>query len=205
MNENMRLLQALVETRSAVEWFKGLFKVAHLEITDTGEKFTIMHDGDRARIVAGFSRAKPNFVIPLQTENIKRLSETFAGPSVSAFQEYRIVKFMLKPCLRAALEMPILKNPAVVRVAKVDTHWQEALLDPDGKEDEQVTIIYINKQWLIIPGYHGVPQRRVLLQPKQLLEFQRRILEADATGGTAKWVDAARWYVKWRREITVPA
>ena len=204
MSQNSELLQALVQKQAAVDWFKGLFKLANLEITDTGEKFSIVHDGEHAQITEGFSSRKPNFVIPLQSENIQRLSATFADKAVTDFEEYRIVKFMLKPCLRAALTMPILKNKAVLQVAKVDTHWQEALLDPQGNEDEQVTIIFVNDQWLVIPGYHGVPQRRLLLKPAQLLEFQRRLMQADESGAVADWVQMARWYVKWRDEITVP-
>ena len=31
------------------------------------------------------------------------------------------------------------------RILKLDTHWQEALLDPDGNEDEQLTVMFVNK------------------------------------------------------------
>jgi hypothetical protein len=204
MSENLQRLQALVQHKDAVEWFRGLFRVAHMQITDTGERFTILHEGDRASISEGFSKQEPNFIIPLQSENIQRLAAAFSDHAVSPFEEYRIVKFMLRPCLEASLRMPILKNKALQQIAKVDTHWQEAVLDPDGKEDEQVTVIFVNKQWLVIPGYHGVPQRRVVLKPRQLLEFQRRILEADDKGAHANWLELARWYVRWRDEITVP-
>jgi hypothetical protein len=204
MSENLQLLQALTQKTMAIEWFKGLFREAHLEITDTGEQFTVLHHGDRAEVLAGFQAAKPNFVIPLESENIRRLAAAFSDDAIDAQEQYRIVKFMLKPCLKAALNMPILKNKTLVKIVKVDTHWQEAILDPQGNEDEQVTIIYVNKQWLVIPGYHGQPQRRFRLKPEQLLEFQRRVFEADASGKLSSWVKLARWYVKWREEITVP-
>jgi hypothetical protein len=99
--------------------------------------------------------------------------------------------------------MPILNNKTLLKIVKVDKHWQEALLDPQGNEDEQVTIIHVNKQWLVIPGYHGTPQRRLLLTPDQLMDFQRRVLAADASGKVADWVKLARWYVKWREQITI--
>jgi hypothetical protein len=203
MGSNMQQLQQLAQKRSAVEWFAGLFKQVHMEITDTGEKFTILHHGDRAEVLSGFRAAKPNFVIPLESENISRLTAAFSDNKISAQEEYRIVKFMLKPCLKAALEMPILSNKTLLGIVKVDRHWQEALLDPQGNEDEQVTVIYVNKQWLVIPGYYGKPERRLLLTPQQLLEFQRRVLESDESGKVANWVKTARWYVKWRQQISV--
>lgn len=204
MSENLQHLQALAQKKSAVEWFKGLFKRVHLEITDTGEKFTILHHGDHAEVASGFQAEKPNFVIPLESENIRRLAAAFSDDAVDAQVQYRIVKFMLKPCLRAALEMPILENKALLKVVKVDPHWQEAVLDPLGQEDEQVTVIYVNKQWLVIPGYHGKPQRRLLLKPEQLLDFQRRVFQAEEKNTLSAWLELARWYVKWREEVTVP-
>ena len=203
MSTNQQQLQDLARKKSAVDWFKGLFKQVHLEITDTGEKFTIMHHGDRVEVASGFQAKKPNFVIPLKSENITRLTAAFSDNAIDAQEQYRIVKFMLKPCLQAALQMPILNNKSLLNIVKVDKHWQEALLDPQGNEDEQVTVIHVNKQWLVIPGYHGNPQRRLRLTPEQLIEFQRRVLEADASGKVSDWVKLARWYVKYREEVSV--
>ena len=205
MSENLQYLQELVEKPTVVEWFKGLFKHVHLEITDTGEQFTIVHNGDKAEVLVGFQSEKPNFIVPLQSENIQRLSAAFTGHQPTEQEQYRIVKFMLKPCLRPLLTMPILSNKAMLQILKVDTHWQEALLDPQGNEDEQLTVIYVNNQWLVVPGYQGKPQRRMVFKPEQVLEFMRRIFEADASGNLANWLNVATWYVKWREEITVPA
>jgi hypothetical protein len=204
MSKNLQLLKAVAEKPSAVAWFKGLFTQAHVEITDTSERFTILHHGDRAEVMTGFRADRPNFVVPLQSDNVRRLSAAFADDVIDAQEQYRIVKFMLKPCLKASLDMPILRNKTLQKIVKVDTHWQEALLDPQGNEDEQVTIIFVNKQWLVIPGYHGKPQRRLRLTPEQLLDFQRRVFHADEANKLTTWVKLARWYVKWRDEITVP-
>jgi hypothetical protein len=203
MGENLKLLQGLTQNRAAVNWFKGLFRQAHLELTDTGETFTILHHGDSVEVLEGLQGKQPNLIVPLESENIRRLAAAFADHQVDAQEQYRIVKFMLQPCLKAALVMPILKNKALLKIVKVDTHWQEALIDPQGNEDEQVTILYVNKQWLVVPGYHGKPQRRLRLTPGQLLEFQRRVFEADESGKVAAWLNLAKWYVKWRDEITV--
>jgi hypothetical protein len=204
MSENQQQLHNLVQKKSAVEWFKGLFLQAHLEITDTGEKFTIIHHGDHAEVLTGFRAEKPNFVIPLESENIRRLTAAFSKDKPTAQEQYRIVKFMLKPCLEAMLAMPILTNKALLKIIKLDTHWQEALLDPQGNEGEQLTVIFINEQWLIFSGYHGRPQRRLVFKPEQVLDFLRRVYEADESGSLSNWLSLASWYVKWREEITVP-
>lgn len=203
MSANQQQLEDLAKKKSAIEWFQGLFKEVHLEITDTGEKFTILHHGDHVEIVPGFQAKKPNFVIPLESESIGGLTRAFSDDKIDTEEQYKIVRFMIKPCLQASLDMPILNNKALQQIVKVDTHWQEALLDPQGKEDVKLTAIYVNNQWLVIPGYHGKAQRRLLLTPEQLLDFQRRVLEADASGDISKWMELAKWYVKYRKEVTV--
>ena len=40
MSENLARLQGLAQQPAAIEWFRGLFRCVHLEITDTGERFT---------------------------------------------------------------------------------------------------------------------------------------------------------------------
>ena len=203
MSSNQAQLEQLTQKKSVVNWFNGLFTQLHLEITDTGEKFTILHHGDRAEVVSGFQAKKPNFIVPLMSENVGNLVHAFSDDTIDAQEEYRIVKFMLVPCLRAALAMPVLNNAVVHKIVKIDTHWQEVLLDPSGNEDVQVTIIYVNKQWLVIPGLHGTPNRRLALTPVQLMDFQRRVLAADASGKISDWAALAKWYADWREEITL--
>jgi hypothetical protein len=106
--------------------------------------------------------------------------------------------------LTAALAMPILQNEAFRKIVRVDTHWQEALLDPEGHEDEQLTVIHVNNQWLVVPGYHGKPQRRIVMRPEQALDFQRRVLKADEAGSLGGWLELGRWYARWRDEVSVP-
>jgi hypothetical protein len=201
---NQETLQALCQKPAAVEWFKGLFHTGHLEVTDTGEKFTVKHDGQRLTVTTGFEAGRPNFVVPLESTNLRNLSSFFEDEEIDAQEEYRIVKFMLRPCLRAALDMPVLRNKAFRKVVNVDTHWQEALLDPEGQEDEQVTVVYVNDQWLILTGYHGRPQRRLVMTPAQVLEYQRKIFDANEKDTLPAWLSLASWYRTWRDTVSVP-
>src|SRR5438128_5970442 len=109
MSENLERLQELARQPAAVEWFRGLFRCIHLEMSDTNERFTIKHHGDRVEVDPGIT-GEPNFVIPLETQNLRNLTSFFSDETIDAYEEYRIVKFMLKPCLKAALAMPILRN-----------------------------------------------------------------------------------------------
>jgi hypothetical protein len=204
MSENRRQLEQLAATPAAVEWFRGLFERVHVQMTDTGESFTVLLQGDRAEVRDGLGAEAPNFVIPLESQNVSNLAGFFEDNRIDPQEEYRIVKFMLKPCLKAGLEMPVLRNPAFRAIVRIDCHWQEALLDPQGNEDEQLTVVYVNDQWLILPGYHGKPERRLVMTPAQVLEYQRRVFAANEKNTLAAWLDVGRWYLKWRDEVSVP-
>lgn len=204
MSENLQLLQDLSQQPAAVEWFRRLFRRVHVHLTDTGERFSVVHRGETVEVQSGFDGDRPDFVVPLESQNVRNLCRFFTDSDIDAYEQYRIVKFMLRPCLEAALALPVLNNPALRRVLKLDTHWQEAILDPDGNEDEQLTVVFVNNQWLVIPGYHGKPQRRLVMRPEQVLEYQRRVFDADEKGGLPAWLEVARWYVQWRDEVSVP-
>jgi hypothetical protein len=204
MSETQSLLQGLAGHSAAVNWFGGLFQTAHVEVRDTHERFTVTHAGSAVNVQAGFHGATPSFVVPLEIQNLRNLSGFFADDRIDPYEEYRIVKFMLRPCLEAALSLPVLKNPAFQRIVRLETHWQEALLDPEGNEDEQLTVVYVNNQWLILPGYHGRPQRRLVMTPAQVLAYQRKVFAASEKNTLAAWLDAARWYLQWREEVSAP-
>ena len=203
MSDQLQLLNDLAVRPSAVEWFRGLFNRAHLEVKDTNEEFAVVHHGDHMTIERGFEGGRGDFVVPLEAQNVQNLVNFFQDDHVEPYEEYRIVKFMLQPCLVAGLALPILRNPIIQCILKLDSHWQEAILDPEGNEDEKLTVIYVNGQWLIIPGYWGHPQRRLVMTPAQVLEYQRRVFAAAEDGRLTAWRDVAKWYVDWREEVSV--
>lgn len=202
MSENLTCLRDLADRPSARKWFNGLFHRVHLRLTDTGETFTVSQKDGAATVQEGL-HGEANFVIPLESQNLKNLASFFEDDAITPEEEYRIVKFLLKPCLQAGLALPILQNSAFRRVVKVDTHWQEALLDPEGREDEQLTVVWVNNQWLILPGYHGRPQRRLVMRPEQVLEYQRRVFAAAERNSLPCWLEVGKWYKGWRDEVSV--
>lgn len=204
MSKNREQLQALATRPSAVQWFRGLFERVHVQLTDTGETYTVVLRDAGAEVQEGLSAETPNFVIPLESQNIRNLGEFFEDDRIDPQEQYRIVKFMLVPCLKAGLAMPVLRNPAFRRAVKLDCHWQEALLDPQGKEDEQLTVMYVNDQWVVVPGYHGKPQRRLVMKPEQVLDYQRRVFAANEKNSLPAWLEVGKWYLKWRDEVSVP-
>ena len=204
MSPNLGRLQSLVQEPAARAFFKGLFSRAHLELTDTGERFTIRQDGDNVSVVEGFDSPDANLVVPLASQNVANLGTIFADRQVSGDEAYRIVRFMVRPCLEAALKMPILQHDRLLSILRVDDTWQQALLDPQGQEDVKLTVHKVDGKWSVAEGYHGSPRRRLCLTAEQMLDFQRRLFKADEDNSITAWLGLAGWYVTWRDQLTVP-
>lgn len=204
MSTHLATLQALVQEPAARAFFAGLFARAHLTLTDTGERFTVRQDGDAVTVVEGFDGDEPNLVVALADQNLANLSAIFGDREVTSDEAYRIVRFMVRPCLEAALRMPILNHERLLGLLRVDDCWQQALLDPEGREDLALTVEKVEGRWTVREGYHGRPSRRLRLTAEQMLDFQRRLFKADEENSIAAWLQLAGWYIAWRDRLTVP-
>ncbi len=218
MSENLQLLQALANRPSAIAWFKELLDEIRLNVTDTGEQFTIVNHGDRVEVLSGFhapSRRKilfglldpgdwyaQQFIIPLQSQNIRNLSAVFADNVVDAEELYRIMAFIAPHLLQAALGIPAMRNKFLLKLFKLDTFWHQCLLDPQGNETQPCTVALTHGQWLIIPGYHGQSQRKKVLTAQKLLEFQRRVHQAEQENSLSGWLALGTWYQNWLESLT---
>ncbi len=222
MSENLLLLQQLAQKPSVRAWFIEAFSLVRLKITDTGEEFTILNRDPDVEVVTGFPPHQhgrksasgwfglylsnlytDHFIIPLQSQNIRNLVTVFSDDIVDIEEEYRIVSFLTQPLLAAALSMPIMRNRALLKFFRIDPFWQQALLDPQGNETQQLTVIFTHEQWLLVPGYFGKPNRRYLLTPQQIMVLQRQSHKAEKQNSLSGWLAGLRWFWKWRDSVTV--
>ena len=54
MSDVLQLLQTLAGKPAASQWFREILSYIRLEITDTGEAFTVIRQGDRVEVTPGF-------------------------------------------------------------------------------------------------------------------------------------------------------
>jgi len=221
MSENFQMLQALAQKPSARNWFMNAFSKIHIKITDTGEEFTLLNRGTQVEVTNGFHNPERKkdflaslgfdpagwyargFIVPLQSENIRNLVAVFADDTVDAQEEYRITSFLILPLLKATLSVPVLRNGVLLTLLGIDRSWQQALLDPQGNETQQVTAQLINNEWQVVPGYQGHPQNRYLIKPDKFIEFQRKIHAVELEGSSTAWLSAVRWFWNWRNSMLV--
>jgi hypothetical protein len=220
MSENLEILQGLTRNALARTWFEQVLSYLRVRVSDTGEEFTVVDTGNGIEVTPGFvipQRRKllygffdpgdwyaKQFIVTVNSQNVRNYASFFEGEEVTAEDLYRIMSFLAPVLLKATLEMPAMRNKALIAMLGLDTMWHQCLLDPQGYETQPCTVQLVGNSWEILPGYHGTPQRKKVLTPEKLLEFQRRVHQAEDEDTLSGWFQLLDWYRKWLASVTAP-
>jgi hypothetical protein len=221
MSENLAILQDLTRNPHATRWFVQVLSYLRVRVSDTDEEFTVIATGDTVEVTPGFlppARHKllfglfdpgdwyaKQFIVTVSSENVRNFASFFDDQEIGPDELFRIMSFLMPMLLKATLEMPAMRNRALVSLLGLDTMWHQCLLDPQGNETQPATVQLVGNTWEVLPGYHGTPQRKKTLTPEKLLEFQRRVHEAEATDTLQAWFALLDWYRKWLDSVSAPA
>ncbi|HXF60570.1 MAG TPA: hypothetical protein VNK95_03065 [Caldilineaceae bacterium] len=213
MSETLQILQELANRPAAREWVQQVVSYVRLQVTDTNEEFTVICRPAGIEVVPGFRPPdrRPilfglfdpgkwyaeQFIIPLTSENIRNFAGFFTDDTLDEQELYRVMAFIAPRLLQATLRMPVMRNRLLLALLRLDTAWHQCLLDPAGNETQQATVRFINGQWEILEGYQGVAQRKKVLTAPSLLEFQRRVHQAEVENTLAGWLALHAWYKQW--------
>ena len=220
MSQNLSLLQTLAEQPAVQQWVGDLINYVRLQITDSGEEFTVLRQGQRLAVAPGFVAPvrRPilfglfdpgdwyakQFILPLNSNNLQNFAGFFTDKVVDERELYRIMAVLQPVLLAAALRMPAMHNRWLLSLFRLDTHWHQCLLDPNGNETQSCTVQFANGRWTVTPGYHGVAQRKKVLTAPKLLDFQKRVHQAESENSLRGWLALASWYRTWLDSISVP-
>jgi hypothetical protein len=218
--ENLTILQNLANKPAAREWFSQVLSYLRVRVSDTGEEFTVITKGDEVEITPGFvppQRRKllyglfdpgewyaKQFIVTVSSQNVRNFSSFFDDDIVSEEELFRIMSFLMPVLLKATLEMSAMRNRLLVNTLRLDTMWHQCLLDPQGNETQQATVQMVGNTWEVLPGYHGTPQRKKVLTPEKLLEFQRRVHKAEEEDTLNGWFALLDWYRQWLASVSAP-
>lgn len=221
MSENLAILQGLTGDPVARMWFQQVLTYLRVRVSDTNEEFTVISRGDTVEVTPGFippDRRKllygffdpgewyaTQFIVTVKSENVRNFASFFEDKEVGVDELFRIMSFLMPVLLKATLEMPAMRNKALIAMLGLDTVWHQCLLDPQGNETQPATVELVGDRWEITPGYQGTPQRKKVLTPEKLLEFQRRVHEAEDTDTLQGWFGLLDWYRKWLDSVSSSA
>jgi hypothetical protein len=205
MGSSLEKWRNLTQPPEVVEFFKGLFERVGIRVTDTGEEFSARHLGDRIEFDTKLERAQVDYTVEIESSQIDRLAEHVQSGKLDEAEQYRIVSALFTPATAAMLKSPVLSHPILRWLAGVEdvihVHLHQA---PAGEKEFQHTLIYANRQWVVLPGVQGQARRVYKLNLQEALAYHRRAFAAMKMNTWGAWWSFARWYRDWRKGVSLP-
>jgi len=195
--------EKILQTPELLNYFNGVFENLGIKIKETGESFTIHHQGDSFYFEKGIIEEKVDFIVPLELQNIENMVRHAKDGQISADESWRILNVLFTPMTRVTLEAPVLAVNWRRKLAGVEDLTHVYLLNPSGEEASIHTLVYVKGQWLVLKGLHGDARRIYRMTPEQSLEYQRNVFSAMKKNSLWNWWKFSRWYKKWRKTCSV--
>ncbi len=189
------------QTPEIVEYFRGIFDIIGVTIAETGEELTIAIEEDRIRIEEGLPTL-PDFVVPLEWQNVENMVAHAEDGIIDAHESWRIVSVLFTSLTQATLQNPVMASSIGRRLSRVEDIAHVHLIAPDGHQANCHTLIYLKRQWLVIPGLHGKAKRTFRMTAEDSIEYQRKVFQAIKRNSFREWLRFSGWYRRWRRGVS---
>ena len=202
-------LEGLELSTSVRDFFSGLFQSVGIEIIDTEEEFTIRQEDGNFIYSNGILREEVDFTVEIYTFQVDRLASFIQAGELSEVEKFRVLKAFYQPVMMAGFAQPEAKKFMTSRFfswfinRKRITHV--TLVSPDHEQEPSVSysLLFFNKQWLLVPGLYGVPERVFHMNVDQSLDMNRHMVKAMEANRFLEWVKLAGWYKKCRNNVEV--
>lgn len=192
----------LLDKEKLADYFNGIFNQLGIQIAETGEKFTVVHQGNHFDIHDGVNKDSVDYYVTLSLENVKNMRGHGADSEIDAGESYAIMSVLFTPLTRVSLDAPLLNRPLMRKLSGIEDHIHVHLIS-DKNDTTSHTLLFMNKNWLVVPGAHGDAKRTFYLSPKEAINYQRQVFKALQKDTMKSWRKFRKWYLKWRPEVSV--
>ena len=206
MITSLQKWQSIVQDPRVVLFFTDMFERLGVRIVDTKEEFTCILRGDNVEFEPSLDEKNVDFTIEIQSFQVDRFAEHAKTGELNLPEQYRIIRTFFSPATAATQKNPVVTNPILRALSGIEdlihVYLKSPTPDEPDCEDANHTLIFINRQWLVIPGLYGTPKRIFHLNMSDALAYHKKVfaaLKANTTGG---WYSYWRWYLSWRKTVS---
>lgn len=185
------------------DFFSDMFVDIGIYVVETEEKFTVHNTGKGFMLKEGVNEAEVELVLPVKLKNIKDLIEHSQDGKISEQETFRILSVLFTPLTASTLQKPEMKKNTAKWVKFTKNHIHVYLLDPAKERKVGHTLIYLNKEWIVIPGIHGNAKVTYKMTPKQAVDYQKKVYLTLQKNSKEGWKDFRKWYVDWSKSMAV--
>jgi hypothetical protein len=192
---------ALLNKQKLAQYFDGIFNQLGIKVEETGEKFTVVHHGDHFDLQDGVNKDSVDYYVTLSLQNIKNMQGHGADSQIDSGESYKIMSVLFTPLTRASLKAPLLNRPLVRSFSGIEDHIHVHLIS-DKNDTTTHTLLFMNKNWMVVPGQHGEAKRTFHLSPEEAINYQRKMFQALQDDNMKSWRKFRKWYLKWRPDVS---
>jgi hypothetical protein len=194
--------ESLLNKKELADFFKGTFERLGVYIDSTNEAFTVVHAGDHFLLENGIDSGKVDYIIQLKPENMRNMLRHGQDSKIDDEEAYKIMSVLFTPLTQSGLSNPRMNNKGLLKAIGIEDHLHVYLFSPDKKEYTAHTIVFVNKQWLLIPGIVGKAQRTFIMYPKDAVEYQKELFAAQKNNTQTSWKAFAKWFKQWKDKVS---
>ena len=194
--------EGLLNKKELADFFKGTFERLGVYIDSTNEAFTVVHAGDHFLLEEGVDSGKVDYIIQLKPENMRNMLRHGEDSKIDEAEAYKIMSVLFTPLTQSGLSNPRMNNKGLLKAIGIEDHLHVYLYSPDRSESTTHTIVFVNDQWLLIPGIVGKAQRTFVMMPKDAIEYQKELFAAQKNNTKASWKAFAKWFKQWKNKVS---
>jgi hypothetical protein len=189
--------EQLTQQKFLADFFKDYF--VNLGVKEV----TVLHKGDHFEIVRGIDEKKVDFILPIGTQNVLNLIKHAEDGKIDEQETYKILAVFFTPMTSMTLKNPLMTKNIPRAMSKMQNNVHVTLFNPTKTESVSHTLIYLNREWIVVPGFHGTPKRKFELNVAQALDYQKHVFDAIKANKKKTWREFKRWYMSWRKDVSV--
>ena len=202
LSSSLAAWQEYANDPALVEFFEGLILNIGIQVEETGETFSAYHNGQEFSLVPGIGD-DIEFVLDIQLKDVVNLIDHAKDATIDDHETFRILSVLFTPLTAHTLKDPNLARQTAKWVKFTKNLIHVYLADPKGEREVAHTLVYINKEWIVIPGIHGTALRTYVMTPKQAVEYQKKVQETMQGNTKKDWKAFRKWYVDWSKRMNI--
>ncbi len=157
------------------------FDKVGVRVIDTGEELTCIQYADSATFHEGIDKNDVDFIVDIYSYQVDRLASHVRTGEASEVEQFRIPTTLFTPIATAGFNNPTVGVFMTGRFfswfikRKNITHMYFISPEPVEEPDIHYSLLFINRQWLLVPDFYGKPERVFKIEKQKGLELHRKM------------------------------
>ena len=187
----------LLEDAQVAKYFSGMWEVLGITVKETQEKLTVSHKGDHFELADGIDEDKVDYSVELVAKSVMDMGKYGEDGKIDQEESFKIMGTLFTPLIRASMQHPMMH-----KIAGIENHVHVYLHGPTEEAVATHTMIFHDKQWMVIEGIHGEAPRVFDITVEEAIEYQRVAFKAKKENTRKSWGAYKKFYLKWRKDVS---